>query len=82
MPHAERKTHVEIAQLGHAYACPDSARRGGGRTTGTPPRRAANYRDHDRSADDGGYELKQETYAKAAAGNPRKLIQSCRANGP
>ena len=33
-------------------------------------------------ADDGGYEFKQETYAKAAAGNPRKLIQSCRANGP
>ena len=33
-------------------------------------------------ADDGGYQLKQQTYAEAAAGNPKNLIQSCRANGP
>ena len=33
-------------------------------------------------ADDGGYQHKQEMYAAAAAGHPRDLIQSCRANGP
>jgi hypothetical protein len=32
--------------------------------------------------DDGGYQLKQRMYAEAAAGQPRELIQSCRANGP
>jgi hypothetical protein len=33
-------------------------------------------------ADDGGYQYKQRTYAEAAAGHPRLLEQSCRANGP
>ena len=33
-------------------------------------------------ADDGGYQWKQKMYADAAAGQPRELIQSCRANGP
>jgi hypothetical protein len=33
-------------------------------------------------ADDGGYQFKQKMYAGAAAGHPRELIQSCRANGP
>ncbi len=33
-------------------------------------------------ADDGGYELKQKMYAEAAAGDPKLLEQSCRANGP
>jgi|tagenome__1003787_1003787.scaffolds.fasta_scaffold20988255_3 hypothetical protein len=33
-------------------------------------------------ADDGGYELKQRMYADAAAGKPKLLEQSCRANGP
>lgn len=33
-------------------------------------------------ADDGGYQYKQKMYADAAAGHPRQLIQSCRANGP
>jgi hypothetical protein len=33
-------------------------------------------------ADDGGYQWKQKMYADAAAGDPRNLIQSCRANGP
>jgi hypothetical protein len=32
-------------------------------------------------ADDGGYQFKQRAYAEAAAGNPRLLQQSCRANG-
>jgi hypothetical protein len=31
-------------------------------------------------ADDGGYQFIQRTYAKAAAGHPRQLIESCRAN--
>jgi hypothetical protein len=33
-------------------------------------------------ADDGGYEYKQQMYADAAAGRPKALFQSCRANGP
>jgi hypothetical protein len=33
-------------------------------------------------ADDGGYQYKQTMYADAAAGRPKLLIQSCRANGP
>ena len=33
-------------------------------------------------ADDGGYQYKQAMYADAAAGRPKLLIQSCRANGP
>jgi hypothetical protein len=33
-------------------------------------------------ADDGGYQYKQRMYAKAAAGHPQLLEQSCRANGP
>jgi hypothetical protein len=33
-------------------------------------------------ADDGGYQNKQRMYAQAAAGHPRLLEQSCRANGP
>jgi len=33
-------------------------------------------------ADDGGYQYKQKMYADAAAGHPKELIQSCRANGP
>ena len=33
-------------------------------------------------ADDGGYEYKQQMYADAAAGRPKSLLQSCRANGP
>jgi hypothetical protein len=33
-------------------------------------------------ADDDGYQFKQQMYANAAAGHPRDLIQSCRANGP
>jgi hypothetical protein len=33
-------------------------------------------------ADDGGYQYKQRMYAEAAAGHPRQLEQSCRANGP
>jgi len=33
-------------------------------------------------ADDGGYQWKQKMYADAAAGHPRNLVQSCRANGP
>ena len=33
-------------------------------------------------ADDGGYEYKQQMYADAAAGRPKQLFQSCRANGP
>jgi hypothetical protein len=33
-------------------------------------------------ADDGGYQFKQRAYAEAAAGNPRLLRESCRANGP
>jgi hypothetical protein len=33
-------------------------------------------------ADDGGYQIAQRTYAEAAAGNPRLLQESCRANGP
>jgi hypothetical protein len=33
-------------------------------------------------ADDGGYQYKQRMYAEAAAGRPRLLEQSCRANGP
>jgi hypothetical protein len=33
-------------------------------------------------ADDGGYQIKQRMYAEAAAGKPRQLEQSCRANGP
>jgi hypothetical protein len=33
-------------------------------------------------AHDGGYEWKQQTYALAAAGNPTRLAQSCRANAP
>ena len=33
-------------------------------------------------ADDGGYQYKQQMYADAAAGRPKLLFQSCRANGP
>ena len=33
-------------------------------------------------ADDGGYQFKQRMYAEAAAGKPKHLEQSCRANGP
>ncbi len=33
-------------------------------------------------ADDGGYELKQRMYARAAAGDARMLRQSCRVNSP
>lgn len=33
-------------------------------------------------ADDGGYQYKQQMYADAAAGRPKQLFQSCRANGP
>jgi hypothetical protein len=33
-------------------------------------------------ADDGGYQHKQQMYADAAAGRPKTLFQSCRANGP
>ena len=33
-------------------------------------------------ADDGGYQYKQQMYADAAAGRPKSLLQSCRANGP
>jgi hypothetical protein len=33
-------------------------------------------------ADDGGYQHKQRMYADAAAGKPKLLEQSCRANGP
>jgi hypothetical protein len=33
-------------------------------------------------ADDGGLEWVRETYALAAAGHPRRLAQSCRANAP
>ena len=33
-------------------------------------------------ADDGGYRYKQRMYAAAAAGEPKLLEQSCRANGP
>ena len=33
-------------------------------------------------ADDGGYQWKQKMYGDAAAGDPRNLVQSCRANGP
>ena len=33
-------------------------------------------------ADDGGYQWKEKMYADAAAGRPKELIQSCRANGP
>ena len=33
-------------------------------------------------ADDGGYQDKQKMYADAAAGHPKSLSQSCRANGP
>jgi hypothetical protein len=33
-------------------------------------------------ADDGGYQYKQQMYADAAAGRPKALFQSCRANGP
>jgi hypothetical protein len=33
-------------------------------------------------ADDGGYQHKEEMYADAAAGDPKNLVQSCRANGP
>ncbi len=32
-------------------------------------------------ADDGGYEHKQKMYTDAAAGRPRELVQSCKANG-
>jgi hypothetical protein len=32
-------------------------------------------------ADDGGYQYKQKMYADAAAGHPRQLAQSCKANG-
>jgi hypothetical protein len=31
-------------------------------------------------ADDGGYQWMQEMYTLAAAGHPRRLIDSCRAN--
>jgi hypothetical protein len=33
-------------------------------------------------ADDGGYQYKQRMYSEAAAGKPKLLEQSCRANGP
>lgn len=33
-------------------------------------------------ADDGGYEWKRGTYALAAAGHPKRLAESCVANGP
>ena len=33
-------------------------------------------------ADDGGYQYKQQMYADAAAGRPKSLLRSCRANGP
>ena len=33
-------------------------------------------------AHDGGFQYKKRMYAEAAAGNPRLLEQSCRANGP
>jgi len=33
-------------------------------------------------ADDGGYQYKEQMYADAAAGRPKQLFQSCRANGP
>ncbi|MFL5959660.1 MAG: hypothetical protein ACJ75G_05250 [Gaiellaceae bacterium] len=33
-------------------------------------------------ADDGGYQYKQRMYARAIAGRPQLLEQSCRANGP
>ena len=33
-------------------------------------------------ADDGGYQHKQRMYAQAAAGRPKLLEQSCKANGP
>jgi hypothetical protein len=33
-------------------------------------------------ADDGGYQYKQRMYVDAAAGKPKLLEQSCRANGP
>ena len=33
-------------------------------------------------ADDGGYQYKQQMYADAAAGRPKTLFQSCRANSP
>jgi hypothetical protein len=33
-------------------------------------------------ADDGGFQLTQRMYAEAAAGKPRLLEESCRANGP
>lgn len=33
-------------------------------------------------ADDGGYQYKKNMYADAAAGRPKQLFQSCRANGP
>ena len=32
-------------------------------------------------ADDGGYQFKQRAYVQAAAGNPKLLEESCRANG-
>ena len=33
-------------------------------------------------ADDGGFEWLRGTYAQAAAGNPARLIDTCRANAP
>src|SRR5438874_12247537 len=33
-------------------------------------------------ADDGGLEWLRATYAQAAAGNPQRLVDRCRANGP
>jgi hypothetical protein len=73
---AQQRSHAELKALlnDHAVIAPAGASENWA-PTGHPFPVAA-------FADDGGYQYKQAMYADAAAGRPKLLIQSCRANGP
>jgi hypothetical protein len=74
---AEQQAHAELSSLlaNHAIIAPEGA------SENWAPPNAASF-PVAVFADDGGYQFKMQMYADAAAGKPRELIQSCRANGP
>jgi hypothetical protein len=73
---AQQESHAQLTSLlhDHAVIAPEGASENWAPTGHAFPVAAF--------ADDGGYQWKEKMYADAAAGRPKELIQSCRANGP
>jgi hypothetical protein len=73
---AQQQSHAELTSLlrDHVVIAPPGASENWAPTGHAFPVAAF--------ADDGGYQYKEQMYADAAAGRPKMLIQSCRANGP